>query len=110
MAATNTTQTFADAGVLFNDATRFLEGGVWQTAVSEGGQGLGSAGRVVSDLQLGTAIAQATPAPATPAAPAPATPAAPATATAATGNVDTGAVNHDVAAVHQQHIDHFGHM
>jgi hypothetical protein len=51
MATTNATPTFADAGTLFNDATRFLEGGLWQNTVSEGGQGLGSAGRVVTDLQ-----------------------------------------------------------
>ena len=52
MATTNaTTPTFADAGTLFNDATRFLEGGLWQNTVSEGGQGLGSAGHVVTDLQ-----------------------------------------------------------
>jgi hypothetical protein len=59
MAATNTTQIFADAGILFNDATRFVEGGVWQTTVSEGGQGLGSAAHVVSDLQQVKSILQA---------------------------------------------------
>jgi hypothetical protein len=51
MATTNATPTFADAGTLFNDATRFLEDGLWQNAVEEGGQGLGSAGHVVADLQ-----------------------------------------------------------
>ena len=51
MATTNTTPTFADAGTLFNDATRFLEGGLWQNTVEEGGQGLGSVGSVVTDLQ-----------------------------------------------------------
>ena len=51
MATTDATPTFADAGTLFNDATRFLEGGLWQNTVSEGDQGFGSAGRVVNDLQ-----------------------------------------------------------
>src|ERR1700716_3526757 len=41
MATTNTVPTFAETGAVFNDATRALEGG----------QGLGSAGRVVTDLQ-----------------------------------------------------------
>jgi hypothetical protein len=51
MATTNATPTFADAGTLFNDATRFLEGGLWQNTVNEGDQGFGSAGHVVTDLQ-----------------------------------------------------------
>jgi hypothetical protein len=51
MATPNATPTFADAGTLFDDATRFLEGGRWQSVVSEGGRGLGSAGRVVTDLR-----------------------------------------------------------
>jgi hypothetical protein len=59
MAATNATPTFADAGTLFNDATRFLEGGLWQNAVEEGAQGLGSAGHVVTDLQSVQADLQA---------------------------------------------------
>ena len=44
MATTNETPTFAQAGAVFNDATRLLEGGLWQNIVEEGGQGLGSAG------------------------------------------------------------------
>ena len=59
MATTNTTPTFADAGTLFNDATRFLEGGLWQNTVEEGGQGLGSVGSVVTDLQTVQANLQA---------------------------------------------------
>jgi hypothetical protein len=42
---------FAQLGATFNDATRALVGGLWQNAVEEGGQGTGSAGRYVSDLQ-----------------------------------------------------------
>jgi len=34
----------------FNDATRALAGGLWQTANEEGGQGLGSVNRYVEDL------------------------------------------------------------
>jgi hypothetical protein len=41
---------FSDLGVTFNDATRALEGGLWQNAVEEGGQGLGSIGRYTTDL------------------------------------------------------------
>jgi hypothetical protein len=59
MATTNATPTFADAGTLFNDATRFLEGGLWQNTVEEGGQGLGSVGSVVTDLQTVQADLQA---------------------------------------------------
>ena len=59
MATTNATPTFADAGTLFNEATRFLEGGLWQNTVEEGGQGLGSAGHVVTDLQTVQADLQA---------------------------------------------------
>ena len=59
MATTNATPTFADAGTLFNDATRFLEGGLWQNTVEEGGQGLGSVGSVVTDLQTVQANLQA---------------------------------------------------
>ncbi|MFY9876814.1 MAG: hypothetical protein WAL20_14405, partial [Rhodomicrobium sp.] len=44
---------------LFNDATRFLEGGLWQNTVEEGGQGLGSVGKVVTDLQTVQANLQA---------------------------------------------------
>ena len=51
MATTNATPTFADAGTLFNETTHLLEGGLWQNVVSEGGQGLGSAGKVATDLQ-----------------------------------------------------------
>ncbi len=59
MATTNATPTFADAGTLFNDATHLLEGGLWQNVVSEGGQGLGSAGKVAADLQTVQADLQA---------------------------------------------------
>ena len=41
---------FSDLGLTFNDATRALEGGLWQNAVEEGGQGTGSAGRYTNDL------------------------------------------------------------
>src|SRR5260370_36385558 len=41
---------FSDLGLTFNDATRALEGGLWQNTVSEGGQGLGSIGRYTTDL------------------------------------------------------------
>lgn len=42
---------FAALGATFNDATRFLVGGLWQNAVEEGGQGPGSVVKYVSDLQ-----------------------------------------------------------
>jgi hypothetical protein len=42
---------FAQLGATFNDATRALVGGLWQNVVEEGGQGLGSVFRYVSDLQ-----------------------------------------------------------
>src|SRR5712664_3797290 len=41
---------FSDLGLTFNDATRALEGGLWQNAVEEGGQGHGSIGRYTTDL------------------------------------------------------------
>ena len=41
---------FSDLGQTFNDATRALEGGLWQSAVNEGGQGNGSIGRYTTDL------------------------------------------------------------
>ncbi len=41
---------FSDLGLTFNDATRALEGGLWQNVVSEAGQGLGSIGRYTTDL------------------------------------------------------------
>jgi hypothetical protein len=41
---------FSDLGATFNDATRFLVGGLWQNAVEEGGQGLGSVGKYTTDL------------------------------------------------------------
>src|SRR5205807_1392443 len=41
---------FSDLGLTFNDATRALEGGLWQTVVEEGGQGTGSAARYTNDL------------------------------------------------------------
>ena len=59
MATTNATPTFTDAGTLFNETTHLLEGGLWQNVVSEGGQGLGSAGKVVTDLQTVQADLQA---------------------------------------------------
>ncbi len=59
MATTTATPTFADAGTLFNEATHLLEGGLWQNVVSEGGQGLGSAGKVTTDLQTVQADLQA---------------------------------------------------
>lgn len=59
MATTNDVPTFAQAGTVFNDATRALEGGLWQNVVEEAGQGLGSAGRVVADLQTVQANLQA---------------------------------------------------
>jgi len=37
-------------GLTFNDATRALTGGLWQTATEEGGQGLGDVTRYVNDL------------------------------------------------------------
>jgi hypothetical protein len=36
--ALNLSTSFAQAGVVFNDATRLLEGGLWQTAKTEGNQ------------------------------------------------------------------------
>jgi hypothetical protein len=41
---------FSDLGATFNDATRFLVGGLWQNAVEEGGQGTGSVGKYTADL------------------------------------------------------------
>jgi hypothetical protein len=41
---------FSDLGITINDATRALEGGLWQNVVEEGGQGLGSIGRYTTDL------------------------------------------------------------
>jgi len=41
---------FADLGVIFNDATRFLEGGLWQNVVNEGNQGFGSINNYLADL------------------------------------------------------------
>lgn len=42
--------TFGDDGILFNDATRLLEGGLWQLATPESNQPQGTVGRYVSDL------------------------------------------------------------
>jgi hypothetical protein len=42
--------TFAEAGTVFNDATRVLEGGLWQTAVQESNQPTGTVSRYVGDL------------------------------------------------------------
>jgi hypothetical protein len=50
MATATTTPAFSDLGATFNDATRALEGGLWQNVVEEGGQGLGSVLRYTSDL------------------------------------------------------------
>lgn len=46
----STAPNFSDLGATFNDATRALVGGLWQNAVEEGGQGLGSVGRYTNDL------------------------------------------------------------
>ncbi|WP_257169854.1 hypothetical protein [Bradyrhizobium sp. SRS-191] len=43
---------FADLGIVFNDATRFLEGGLWRNVVDEGGQGLGSVYNYTGDLTV----------------------------------------------------------
>jgi len=50
MAGNNVLSSLAQSGVC-NDATRRLEGGLWQIVVEEGKQGLGSAGAIVADLQ-----------------------------------------------------------
>jgi hypothetical protein len=42
--------TFAEAGTVFNHATRALEGGLWQNTVQESNQGLGSVFRYINDL------------------------------------------------------------
>src|SRR5882724_5434312 len=54
-----TIATFAQAGAVFNDATHLLEGGLWRNVAEEGGQGFGSAGAVVTDLQSVQAALQA---------------------------------------------------
>ena len=41
---------FSDLGLTFNDATRAMEGGLWQNVVEEGGQGHGSIVRYITDL------------------------------------------------------------
>ena len=41
---------FSDLGVTFNDATRALEGGLWQNVVRKVARGLGSVGRYTTDL------------------------------------------------------------
>lgn len=41
---------FSDLGLTFNDAGRALVGGLWQNAVEEGGQGLGSVFKYTADL------------------------------------------------------------
>ena len=46
-----TTADFAQLGTVFNDATRFVEGGVWQNAVPVGNQGTGSINNVLADLR-----------------------------------------------------------
>jgi hypothetical protein len=45
-----TPTTFANAGTFFNDATRRLEGGLWQIAVQESNQPTGFVARYVTDL------------------------------------------------------------
>jgi hypothetical protein len=45
-----TPTTFANAGTTFNDATRRLEGGLWQIAVQESNQPTGFVARYVTDL------------------------------------------------------------
>jgi uncharacterized protein YeaO (DUF488 family) len=50
-AAATPAMDFAQLGATFNDATRALVGGLWQTAVEEAGQGLGSVHRYTADLQ-----------------------------------------------------------
>lgn len=47
---TSSAPAFSDLGLTFNDAGRALLGGLWQNAVEEGGQGLGSVFRYTSDL------------------------------------------------------------
>ena len=47
---TSAAPAFSDLGLTFNDAGRALEGGLWQNAVEEGGQGLGSVFRYTADL------------------------------------------------------------
>src|ERR1700687_4946662 len=42
--------TFANAGTVFNDATRRLEGGLWQIVVQEANQPTGFVARYVTDL------------------------------------------------------------
>src|SRR6266568_815526 len=54
-----TTPDFAQLGATFNDATRALEGGLWQNVVEEGAQGFGSVFRYVNDLQTVKAGLQA---------------------------------------------------
>jgi hypothetical protein len=44
------TSDFAQLGLTFNDATRALEGGLWQNTVAQAGQGNGSVFRYVNDL------------------------------------------------------------
>jgi len=46
-----TTSTFAQAGAVFNDAIRRLEGGLWENVRGEAGKNLGSTSAVVGDLQ-----------------------------------------------------------
>ncbi len=47
---TSSAPAFSDLGLTFNDAGRALLGGLWQNAVEEGGQGLGSVFRYTADL------------------------------------------------------------
>jgi hypothetical protein len=53
------TSEFAQLGAVFNDATRALVGGLWQTDVEEAGQGNGSVFRYVDDLNTVKAGIQA---------------------------------------------------
>jgi len=47
---TSSAPAFSDLGLTFNDAGRALVGGLWQNAVEEGGQGLGSVFKYTGDL------------------------------------------------------------
>src|SRR6267378_4353848 len=47
---TSSAPAFSDLGLTFNDAGRALVGGLWQNAVEEGGQGLGSVLKYTADL------------------------------------------------------------
>jgi len=48
--STSAAPAFSDLGLTFNDASRALVGGLWQNAVEEGGQGLGSVFKYTADF------------------------------------------------------------